>query len=93
MHNYLQQTHSAYYCRTGFIDSENSNGSIKEGFLRDIIRSEGVAGLQEIGNVRGSRYQQNALEQREALKDYFMNESILSWQFEHVQSCGPVLQH
>ena len=93
LHNYLQQTHNAYYCPTGFIDSENSNGSIKEGFWRDIIRSEGVAGLQEIGNVRGSRYQQNALEQREALKDYFMNESILSWQLEHVQSCGPVLQH
>ena len=48
LHNYLQQTHSAYYCPTGFIDSENSNGSIKEGFWRDIIRSEGVAGLQEI---------------------------------------------
>ena len=49
-----------------FIDSENSNGSVKEGFWRDIIRREGVAGLQEIGNVRGSRYQQNALGQREA---------------------------
>ena len=68
LHNYLQQTH----------DSENSNGSIKEGFWRDIIRNESVAGLQEIGNMRGSRHQQNALEQREALKDYFMNESLLS---------------
>ena len=43
--------------------------------------------------MRGSRYQQNAMEQREALKDYFMNESMLSWQLEHVQSRGPVLQH
>ena len=101
LYNYLQQTHNAYYCTTGFIDSENSNGSIREGFWRDIIRSKGVAGLQEIGNVRGSlfqrvlliSYQQNALEQREALKDYFMNESILSWQLEHEQSRGPVLQH
>ena len=93
LHNYLQQTHNAYCCPSGFIDSENSNGSIKEGFWRDIIRCEGVAGLQEIGNVRGSRYQQSALEQREALKDYFMNESILSWQLEHVQSCGRALQH
>ena len=32
LHNYLQQTHNVYYCPTGFIDSENSNGSIKEGF-------------------------------------------------------------
>ena len=54
LHNYLQQTHNTYYCPTGFIDSENSNGSINEGFWRDIIRSEGVAGLQEIGNERGS---------------------------------------
>ena len=51
--NYLQQTHNAYYCPTGFIASENSNGSVREGFWRDIVRSEGVAGLQEIGNVRG----------------------------------------
>ena len=93
MHNCLQQTHNTYYCPTGFIDSENSNGSIKEVFWRDIIRSEGVAGLQKIGNMRGSRYQQNALEQREVLKDYFIDESILSWQLEYVQSCGPVLQH
>ena len=93
LHNYLQQTHNTYYCPSGFIDSENSNGSIKEGFLRDIIRSDSIAGLEKIGNVGSSRYQQNGLEQREALKDYFMNESILSWQLEHVQSCGPVLQH
>ena len=60
------------------IDSENSNCPIKEGFWRDITRSDGVAGLQKIANVRGSKYQQNALEQREFLKDYFMNESIFS---------------
>ena len=53
LHNYLQQTQNAYYCPTGFIDSENSNGSIKEGLWIDIIRIEGVAGLQQIGNVRG----------------------------------------
>ena len=73
----MQQIHNAYYCPTGFVDSENSNGSIKEDSWRDSIRSEGVAGLQETGNVRGARYQQNALEQRKALKDYFMNESVL----------------
>ena len=93
LHNYLQQTYNAYCCPTGFIYSENSNDSIKEGFWRDNIRSEGVAGLQEIENVRGSRYQQNALEQRKVLKDYFINESTISWQLEHVQNCGPVLQH
>ena len=36
LHNCLQQTHNAYYCPTVFIDSENSNGSVKEGFCRDI---------------------------------------------------------
>ena len=30
LHSYLQQTHNAYFCPTGFIDSENSNGSLKE---------------------------------------------------------------
>ena len=45
---------------------------------RDILRSEDVAELQEIRNARSSRYQQSALEQRESLKDYFMNENILS---------------
>ena len=75
---YLLQTHNAYSCPNGFNDSENCNGSLKEGMWRDILRSEGVAELQEIRNVRSSRYQQSALEQRESLKDYFMNENILS---------------
>ena len=43
---------------TGFIDSENSNGFLKEDMWRYIFRKEGVAGLQGIRNVRGSRYQQ-----------------------------------
>ena len=71
---------------------ENSDGSLKEGLWRDIVRGEGLTGVQETRNVRGSRYQQSALAQREALKDYFMTENILSWQLEHVRSCGPVLQ-
>ena len=92
LHNYLQQTHNVYYCPNGFIDCENFDVSLKEGMWRDIVRGEGVAELQEIRNVRGSRYQQSILAQREALKDYFMNENILSWQLEHVRSCGPILQ-
>ena len=72
------------------IDSENSNHSLEEGMQRDILRSENVAKLQEIRNVRGSKYQQSALEQREALKDYFMNKCIFSWQLEHLESCVPV---
>ena len=30
LHNYLQQTHEVYFCATGVIDSENSNGLLKE---------------------------------------------------------------
>ena len=60
----MQQTHNTYYCPTGFTDSENSNGSLKEGMWRDILRSESIAALQEIRNLRGSKYQQSALEQR-----------------------------
>ena len=38
--NYLQQEYSTYYCPTGFIDSENSSGSLKEVMWRDILWSE-----------------------------------------------------
>ena len=72
------------------INSENSSGSLKERIRIDILRSEGVAGLQEIRNERGSKYKQSALEQRETLKDYFTNENIISWQLEHVETCVPV---
>ena len=52
LHNYLQQIHNAYYCPTDFIDSKNSKGTLKEDMWRDILGSRGVAGLQEIRNVR-----------------------------------------
>ena len=74
----MQQTHNAYYCPVSFANSENVNGSLQEDMWRDILWSENVTGLQAIRNVRGCRYQERALEQRDALKDYFMNENILA---------------
>ena len=74
----MQQTHNTYYCPVSFADSENVNGSLQEDMWRDILWSENVTGLQAIRNVRGCRYQERALEQRDVLKDYFMNENILA---------------
>ena len=74
----MQQTHNTYYCPVSFVDSENVNGSLQEEMWRDILWSESVTGLQAIRNVRGCRYQQRPSEQRDALKDYFMNENILA---------------
>ena len=38
---------------------------------RDTLWSEGITGLHEITNMRGSRYQQSALEQKAWMRIYF----------------------
>ena len=56
LHNYLRLT-DVLYCPSGFVDSVDDTGRIKEGDLRSIVQSSSTHfGITNISNVRGSRY-------------------------------------
>ena len=67
LHNYLRLTDIATYTPKGFVDSEDSTGNITVGKWR---KNEDANELVNLPNVRGSRYSQDALSMRDALKAY-----------------------
>ena len=84
LHNYLWLTNNALYTLVGFVDSQASSGEIRPGEWRRIV--DDVAGMSSIPNVRGSRYSNNAIAMREALKDYVNSETgSIEWQWDHVR--------
>ena len=84
LHNYLRLTDNAVYTPEGFVDSQASSGEIRPGKWRRIV--DDVAGMSSIPNVRGSRYSNNAIAMREALKDYVNSETgSIEWQWDHVR--------
>ena len=88
LHNYLRLTDSATYCPNGFVDSEDSTGRIKKGEWRRIV-AQGNAGLQPMARVRGSRYQNRAIEMRSAIMRYLnSDEGSVPWQLEYVRKTG-----
>ena len=68
--NYLRQTDSARYCPAGFVHSSDSIGWFKPGEWRRLVKAQGNGFLRDIPNVRGSLYTGNAIEMRDALRDY-----------------------
>lgn len=84
LHNYLRQTDNAMYTPSGFIDSENKDGTIKEGEWRSTNNEDSA--LRRINPVRGSRYPKNAIEVRESLKEYVNSESgSVPWQTDYIR--------
>ena len=82
LHNYLGQTENASYCPYGFVDSDCGNGQIHPGDWRSTQSSC----LQQLSNVRGSRYEEDAKEMGEALKDYLNSEEgSMEWQVEYIR--------
>ena len=76
-----------FYNYKGFIDSENDDGSIKEGDWRKIVR-EGTA-LSDLPSARGGRRQLEAKELQTALKHYLNSENgMVEWQLEYVRRTG-----
>ena len=67
LHNYLRLTDIATYTPKGFVDSEDSTGNVTVGKWR---KNEDANELVNLPNVRGSRYSQDALSMRDALKAY-----------------------
>ena len=92
LHNFLRQTNSAGYCLTGFVDSYDETGTIKEGEWRRLVgHNNGAALLQDIPPVRGSLSTTSVLEVRN-MKSYVKTmEGSVPWQWDHVRSRGDIL--
>ena len=91
LHNYLRQADSARYTPSGFIDSEDSTGTIKKGLWRE----EGNNGtFQDIGIARPRKYKSFDADTREPLAKYFVSkEGSLPWHRTHIGCCWVVCVH
>ena len=67
LHNYLRLTDNATYTPKGFVDSEDSTGNVTVGKWH---KNADANGLVNLLNVRGSKYSEDALSMKDALKPY-----------------------
>lgn len=83
LHNYLRLTDNASYCPLGFADSYDATGNLQKGKWRGFeTRNEG---LVPINRVKGSRYSTEAVEMRNALREFVNSEEgSVNWQEEYV---------
>ena len=90
LHNSLRQKNSAGYCPTGFVDSYDETGTIKEGEWRRLVGdNDGATLLQDIPPVRGSRPTTSTLEVRNVMKSNVNSmEGSVPRQWDHVRSSG-----
>ena len=86
LNNYLRQTCSERYCPAGFVDSFDGTGRFKPGEWRRLVKAEGNGCLTDIPNVRESRCTGNAIEMRDAVRDYINSPfGKFPWQLDHVR--------
>ena len=85
LHNYLRQTDNANYTPVGFVDSENDSGEITEGQWHSKIDGNN---LKPVNRVRNSRYTNTALQTREELSKFLMNDGSVSWQLKYIKRTG-----
>ena len=90
LHYFLWQINSAGYCPTGFVDSYDETGTIKEGEWRRLVGdNDGATLLQDIPPVRGSRPTTSTLEVRNVMKSNVNSmEGSVPRQWDHVRSSG-----
>ena len=85
LHNYLRCTDNASYTPVGFVDSESGDGSLIHGDWRKEV-STYDNGLGNINPVRGSRPRLDAINIRDALKEFFNSEAgSVEWQLQYVR--------
>ena len=76
------------YTPTGFVDSKNKTGQIKNGEWRKYYPDDGLC-LKNINNVRGSRLSIASTKMRDALKEYVNSDvGSVEWQLKYVRSTG-----
>ena len=91
--NFLLQTDSAGYCLTGFVDSYDKTGTIKNGKWRCLVGdNNGATFLQDIPPFQKSRPTTSVLEVRNTMKSSVNSmEDSVSWQWDHERSRGDIL--
>ena len=90
LHNFLRQTNSAAYCPSGFVDTYDETGQIKEGEWRKLV-ADGQGLLENIEPLRGCRPTNSAMAIRDTLKRYVNSfEGSVPWQWDYVRSRGTV---
>ena len=72
LHNYLRQTNSPSYCPNSFVDYEGSTGDVKEEWRKIVTERNGA--LENLPNVRASRYKDDAVNMRCCLMRYLNEE-------------------
>ncbi|KAJ8335424.1 hypothetical protein SKAU_G00387660 [Synaphobranchus kaupii] len=70
------------YCPPNAIDSEDVNGNVVEGSWR---QEEERSCLQDIPRVGANTFGADASAIRQNLKNYFISEAGVPWQWEHVR--------
>ena len=89
LHNYLRQTDTAFYTPSGFIDSEDSPGKIKEGSWRGVFQHEGAHAMNVIPKIHNSRTKNSVLTIRDNLaKCLVTEEGQVPWQWDYVRRSG-----
>ena len=86
LHNYLRQTDTAFYTPSGFIDSEDSPGKIKEGSWRGVFQHEGAHAMNVIPKIHNSITKNSVLTIRDNLTKYLVTEEgQVLWQWDYVR--------
>lgn len=88
LHNYLLLTDTARYCPSGFVDSYNKDGLVEGDWRAEV--QDGSA-FDEM-RLRSTNHTADAKEVRDHICDYVNSDTgAVSWQLDHVTSCGPRL--
>lgn len=86
LHNFLRSTALASYCPVGYVDSEGVTGDVIPKQWRN---ERNANGLTSVSNLRGQRSADEAINMRDALKDYVNSDAgSVSWQNERVFPFG-----
>ena len=82
----MSQIDSARYTSSGFIDSEDSTGTIKKALWREDANN---GTFQDTGIARTRKYKIFAADTRETLAKYFTSrEGSLPWQLDYIRRAG-----
>lgn len=80
LHNFIMLNDpERWYCPENYVDREQDNGHVIEGEWRDEVKSSGNTPLRSM-TTHARRSSESALQLRDRLADYFLNEGAISFQ-------------
>ena len=86
LHNYLREADTASYTPSGFINSKDSSGKIKEGSWRGGFQHEGAHAMNVISKIHNSRIKNSILTIRGDWAKYLVTEEgQVPWKLDHLR--------